>query len=212
MARYPQLNDPGIVPVVTKPRRFFYNDAMDRVIRAAYDKSIQENDRNALKHAADLLRIPRWRVGRRGIELGLSRVKEKPWSEDEIRILERFGHLHYDIIGRKLKAAGFSRTRTGIVLKRKRLRILQNLEGYSSRALAECFGIDSHGITRWIALGFLVATKRGTERQPQQGGDIYYIHQNDVKAFVFAHPEQVDLRKVDKFWFLDLVTDGKICG
>jgi len=33
----------------------------------------------------------------------------------------------------------------------------------------------------------------------------------DVKRFVLRAPEEIDLCSVEKFWFLDLLMDVKIC-
>jgi hypothetical protein len=32
-----------------------------------------------------------------------------------------------------------------------------------------------------------------------------------VRRFVMQAPEEIDLARVEKFWFLDLLTNGKIC-
>ena len=76
--------------------------------------------------------------------------------------------------------------------------------------MAGLFGIDSHNVGKWIRFGWLTAEKRGTDRTAVQGGDIWFIHHEQVYRFVLGHPEEIDLAKVDKLWFLDLVTRGKI--
>jgi hypothetical protein len=37
------------------------------------------------------------------------------------------------------------------------------------------------------------------------GGDEYWIHRHDVRAFVVANVAAVDLRKVEKFWFVEML-------
>ncbi len=49
-----------------------------------------------------------------------------------------------------------------------------------------------------------------SERTPQQGGDVYLIHESAVRRFIIENPMGFDLRKVDQLWFLDLITNGKI--
>jgi hypothetical protein len=56
----------------------------------------------------------------------------------------------------------------------------------------------------------LRATLRGTDRTEIQGGDTFWITQIAVRDFVLSYPDEVDLRKVEKWWFLDLVTNGRI--
>ena len=73
-------------------------------------------------------------------------------------------------------------------------------------------GVDDHCITRWIGLGYLQAKRRGTDRTPQQGGDIWYIKDRWVRDFVVDHVNEIDIRKVDKYWFVDLLAAGRAAG
>ena len=65
-------------------------------------------------------------------------------------------------------------------------------------------------VTNWIRRKMLRATQRGTDRTEQQGSDTFWINQNAVRDFVLVYPDEVDLRKVEKWWFLDIVTNGRI--
>jgi len=71
--------------------------------------------------------------------------------------------------------------------------------------------VDSHKVTRWIGAGLLEAERRGTARTELQGGDTWLIFRAEVKEFVLRCPDEYDLGKVEKWWFLDLITDGRIC-
>lgn len=183
---------------------------MDDEIRDAYRLYVDYNNRKAIGSCARKLGVPKWLVTRRGGALGLARVKERVWSTEEVALLERLGHLTDAVIQRKLKAAGFHRSVNGIHLKLKRLRIKQNLDGYSACSLGTALGVDSHKVTNWIRRKMLRATLRGTDRTGQQGGDTFWITQNAARDFVFVYPDEVDLHKVEKWWFLDLVTNGRI--
>ena len=205
------LAQPGLRPAERRMRRkYSFTPAMDEEIRRAYHLFLEYNNRKAISACARKLQLPKWRVTRRGAILGLARVKEPLWRADEIAVLERWGHLTDGVIHRKLKAAGFQRSINGIHLKMKRLRIKQNLDGYSACALATAFGVDGHKITYWTNRKMLKATRRGTERTERQGGDTYWITHAAVREFVLAYPDEIDLRKVEKWWFLDLVTNGRI--
>ena len=83
---------------------------------------------------------------------------------------------------------------------------------YSPSGLAQGLGIDSHAVTRWIKSGYLKAKFRGTARTERQNGDIYLIHEKDVRRFILEHPTDIDLRSVDQIWFLDLITNGLVCA
>ena len=99
-------------------------------------------------------------------------------------MLERNSHKCPAVIRRHMKKAGYIRSETAIILKRKRMRYLQNIEGQSANSLAECFGVDAKTVTRWIHDGSLKAADRGTKRTPQQGGDMYYIKEKWIKDFI----------------------------
>jgi hypothetical protein len=138
-------------------------------------------------------------VTRRGAVLGLTRVKEPVWSPEEVSLLERWGHLTDTVIQRKLKSAGYQRSVNAIHLKLKRLRIKENLDGYSAYLLATAFGVDPHKITNWVRRKMLWATQHGTERTERQGSDTFWITHKAVREFVLAYPDEVDLRKVEKW-------------
>jgi hypothetical protein len=152
-------------------------------------------------------RLPRWKISRYAITNGwIAKQKKEPdWSEKELELLERSAHQDPEVIRRNLKKAGFTRSVTGISLKRRRMRFLQNLPGQSAQMLAMCLGEDVHFILKQIRLGRLKAQRRIQKRTPQQGGNAYLIRDKDAREFIVSYPELIDLRKVDKFWFIDLL-------
>ncbi|HEX9972270.1 MAG TPA: hypothetical protein VGD14_09385 [bacterium] len=156
---------------------------------------------------ADRLKLPRWKVTRHAIRHGwIQKQKKEPiWSNRELEILERWEHITPERIQLRLKAAGFTRSACGIVLKRKRLRLLGNLLGQSAHSLAECFGVDVHFVMRAIKDGRLKAKKRGTARTEHQGGDIWFIKDHSIREYILENVNEIDLRKVDKYWFVDIV-------
>ncbi len=154
------------------------------------------------------LNYPRWKITRYAIQAGLiaKQKKEPDWNEREINILGLNAHRCPEIIQRKLKARGFIRSVTGIVLKRKRMRLLRSLDGISARSLADCLGVDAHFITRAINAGRLKAEQRGTHRTEVQGGDIYYIKEKAIKEYILNWINEIDIRKVSKHWFVGLLS------
>jgi len=183
----------------------------DQQIRDAYSRQ-RLGDRTALKKVSGMLGWTRSAVCKRGAELGLARIKEKTWTDLETQLLEQFGHLAPTGIQRKLTGAGFARSVAAIQVKLNRNRIKANLDGYSASQLADALGVDVRKILRWIQQGFLKAERRGTGRTPQQGGDIFWISDRHVRRFVLTFPGEIDLARVEKFWFLNLLTEGKLCA
>lgn len=151
-------------------RKYRPTSAIDEQIRDAYQRQ-RLGDRLALAAVSRRLGWPRYAVVKRGAELGVTRVKECPWSEDEQEILHQYGHLPVSTVQKRLAQRGFQRSCAAVQVKLTCLRIKRNLDGYSACALALAFGVDVHKVLLWIRRGLLKADRRGTERGSNQGGD-----------------------------------------
>ena len=191
-------------------RKYVFTDQIDQLIREIYFNHRDAKKRLRIRPLAKKVSVPHWALKKRARELGLARTKELPWSEAELAILSRYAWMSDERIRLKLKAAGYARTVTAIHLKLKRMKFKHDGSFYSASGLAQALGIDPHTVTRWIKSGHLRAKLRGTARGPQQNGDIYLIHEKDVRRFILEHPTDIDLRKVDQLWFLDLITNGLV--
>jgi hypothetical protein len=198
-------------PIKSRSRRkYVFTNQIDELIRAIYLDRPGAKTRPGIRVLAKKVGIPHWALKKRARELGWARTKEKPWSEPELEILARYAWMSDERIRLKLKAAGYTRTVTGIHLKLRRMRFKHDPSFYSANGLAQALGIDSHAVSRWIRSGHLKAKLRGTARGEKQNGDIYLIFEKDVRRFILEHPTEIDLRKVDQLWFLDLVTNGLV--
>lgn len=193
-----------------KKPKYVITPEMHREIEKTY-KDITET--GEVRKLAERLGLPRYKITKYAQLQGWipMRKKEPDWSERELRILESSAHLSPERIQKNLKRVGYHRTVTGIVLKRKRMRFLKNKGGHSAHQVAACFGVDVKCITRWISLGYLKARRRGTARTSRQGGDIYYIKDAWIRDFIVNAIDEIDIRKVDKYWFVDLLA-GKNLG
>jgi hypothetical protein len=79
------------------------------------------------------------------------------------------------------------------------------------RSLASAFGVSPILVRGWTNRGLLPAENKGTSRTVGQGGDIWNISEDSIRAFVKHHPMAFSLREVDQIWFLELITGGQIC-
>ena len=192
------------------PRKYVFTAQLDERIRRIYLVQPGAKTRPGIRQLAEQVGIPHWALNKRARELGLARTKELLWSEPELAILARYAWMSDERIRLKLKSAGYMRSATAIHLKLRRMRFKSDPCFYSGKGLADALGIDSHVVTRWIKAGHLRAQFRGTKRTEQQGGDIYLIREKDVRRFILQHPTEIDLRKVDQLWFLDLITSGLV--
>ena len=187
-----------------KPIKYPITPEMHNEIRRVY----QNSARGARTAYARKVSIPLWAITKYAMNQGwMEKQKKEPnWGATELKILGRNAHLSPTRIQFKLKQEGFKRTINGIVLKRKKMRMLQNLNGQSAASVADCFGVDIHFVLRAIKGGRLKATRRDTNRTDSQGGDIWYIKDRDIKEYVVDHLNEIDVRKVDKYWFVDILT------
>jgi hypothetical protein len=199
------------VPTAIHKWKYRPTEQTDYLIRNAYSKQ-RMGDRSALILVTRQLGWTRSAVCKRGAELGLARVKEKSWSEEELHLLERFGYLAPTGIQRKLSEHGFPRSVAAIQVKMNRNRIKSNLDGYSACQLADALGVDVRKVLRWIQQRVLRAEQRGTGRTTEQGGDIWWISDRGVRRFILRYPEEIDLARVEKIWFLNLMSEGKLCA
>jgi predicted site-specific integrase-resolvase len=193
-------------------RKYVFTPQIDQLIREIYLNQPDAKTRPGIRVLAKKVGMPHWALKKRARELGLARTKEKPWSDAELEILARYAWMSDERIRLKLKQAGYARTATAVHLKLKRMKFKHDGNFYSANSLAEALGIDNHVVSRWIKSGHLRAQLRGTRRTDAQHGDVYLIHEKDVRRFIIEHPTDVDLRKVDQLWFLDLITNGLVCS
>jgi hypothetical protein len=195
----------GSAGISRKPIKWPITPEIHELIKKAYQTMTGNGE---VRELAVRIKIPRWKITRYAISQGwIARQTKAPeWSEKELYLLERHAHLSPWRIREYLVMHGYIRTCTAIVLQRKRLRLLKNLEGMSARGLSLCLGVDPHVVNRAVKTGALAATMRGTARTPQQGGDIYYIKEEAVRDYIINNINEIDIRKVDKYWLVDILT------
>lgn len=181
------------------------NEHIDAAIRRGVAEATGRGD---MMRLAQSLNRPRYWVSQRAAKLGCvpPRFKEPPWSPAELEIISEAAHLQPKSLRARLRRAGFNRTDTAIVVKLKRLGADRlDPDHCTGHALAGFLGVDGKTVTDWIAKGWLIAGRRGTARGPEQGGDQHWIRYTHVRHFIITHAAHVDIRKVDKFWFIDLL-------
>lgn len=181
---------------------------MDDVIRRAFQG---EPHKNMVNDLAVKLGRPRYWVSQRAARLGLvaPRFKEPDWTPEELALLEKHAAKTPRVISRIFKRNGFQRSVTAIVVKSKRLQLdREDPDFCTASSLAVMLGCDAKVVTHWIDRGLL---KARAEPVGSADGDRhrYRIHWADVKAFIIDNAAAVDLRKVDKFWFIDLMARKK---
>ncbi len=181
---------------------------IDEQIRRVYQSD--RIGRGEVNELATRLQRPRWWVSGRARQLGLvaPRFKQPDWTGAEEDVLEANAHKSDAVLQRLLRNRGFHRSEAAIHNKVKRLRLdRHDPNHFTATGLAVCLGLDGSTVANWCEKGWIKATKRGTERTPQQGGDQWWIHRRNVRSFIVENAARIDLRKVDKFWFIEFLVD-----
>lgn len=153
-------------------------------------------------------KYPRWYIRRIACDMGLTRAKPVVWSEAEIEYLHR-AHPKQGYValrnGLMRINGGISRSRTAIRLKTKCIGINKRSGGFTLRMVENLLGADHHKIGRWMRMNLLTAKRKGTERTAAQGGDMWHFEADALRDFVINNPDQIDIRRVEKHSFIDLL-------
>ena len=71
--------------------------------------------------------------------------------------------------------------------------------------------MDCSTVLRWIERGLLGAQRLPSERSVQQvpAAGEWFIRPRRVRQFITHHVALVDMRKCDKYWLIDLLTNKR---
>lgn len=160
---------------------------------------------------ADRMGVPRHWLSQQALKLGLAmpHKKEPPWTAAEDDLLRTVPLHNPRRCSEIFRDHGYHRTPASIMVRTKRQSLSRRAthEGLSATKAAAILGVDNKYITSACISGSLVASRRGTKRLPQQGGDVWEIKPADLRQFVIDNIERIDIRKVDKLDFVDLLTN-----
>lgn len=194
----------GMVGYRTKRNKHTIDPKHDERIRKVYMGTTGNGEIKAL---ASWLGVPRQTLTTYANKNGWTQkaVKSPPWTPEEDAALEKYARYCIEKISVKMRQDGFNRTNTAIAIRLKRKRLLSNLDGYSATQLSECLGIDAKSVTRLIQQNKLRAEKRGTARTEKQGGDAWWIKPRYIRNYLMDYIGEIDMRKIDRFWFVDML-------
>lgn len=183
-------------------------EGFDETLRQFYQNG-NGKKRGECNAFADRMKVPRWWCSKRAAKLGLvmPHKKEPPWSPIEDALMREVPLHNPDKCSDIFRARGFPRSPTAIVVRAKRLDISRRFnEGLSATQAAEILGIDTKNFGAMCARGEVAARRLNDKRKEQQGGHRWIIQPLDLRRFVLANLERIDLRKVEKFAFIQLVS------
>lgn len=144
-------------------------------------------------------------VNRRAIELGLTKPRKSAffWSSEEDEFLTKNiatspAQLH------QLFNKAFPdnpRTLSAIVARIGRIGGVRELlfaNGYNATELSKHLHIGKPSIEKMTQMGILNGSK-------PNGRDWHYTKE-EIRRFIAAHPEHIDITKVDKYWLIGILT------
>ncbi len=174
-----------------------------------YVYSINTDSKPRLTNLARKFNMPRWALYQQALKIGAvqSSHQKKKWTDEELKILEKNAGYAPLTIKKRLEKVGFARSVASIILKRKRMRLLSNLQGMSACLCAEFLGVDLHWVIKHIKSNLLKAEKISKD---SQGKINYYIKEKNLRGFIINNPDLIDIRKVEKYYFIELVANGKV--
>ncbi len=182
--------------------RYHWTPEIDEMIRQAHNGADYKST-GAVRRLAARLGFPLRVVSRRAERLGVSRIVVERWSDEETAVVRRNAHLSPIVIVRKLRKAGYRRTLCAVVNKIQAGRIRR--EGYSAEELAELMHVNARTISRWIESGKLKAQR--VEKSNAAEGFYWFIRPRVLRRFLIEHLGEVEIRRCDKYWLVDLLTN-----
>jgi hypothetical protein len=179
------------------PQKYVLDEPGRRLLLARYDGKSETIDELAKR-----LAVPRTIVKYWAREIGLARRKEPRWTPEDEAYLEC--NLHRSSLADIAKKLG--RTKTAVKLKAKRIGVNKcGQAGYTMRGLCMGLGCDHKQVERWLERGWIKGTRRHTERAQH---DVWYFSDAAIRRFVMQHPQEVDQRRFDWLWVVDILTGG----
>lgn len=208
-ARAKVLGLKGIKGGGPKKRRIVTPE-MDAQIREGWMK-MTGRQKGEVSDLADRLGVRREWLSARAVALGLTvlRVRKEPkWTAPELALLKTVPLHNPHRAAQIFREHGFSRTATALMIRATREGISRRYKAtLSATGAAKILGVDGKTFTLWIVKGIIQAAKReDTQRLPQQGGAPWSIERPYFRQWIIDNIERIDIRKVDKFAFVEILT------
>jgi hypothetical protein len=189
----------------------------DERLREAYLHN--RHDSGALAQASrSLPRRSRNSILRRATVLGLTKARERyRWSQEELDALEKMAHLSLETIQRRLAPLappGVRRTQAAIVQHIHDNRFRTNLSGMNHTQLSEALGMAISSLHKYRIEGLIegyrlesldVSRPRAMSFEHQR----WFYSNAAIRRFIYRNPGLINLARVSKHWFIDLLRDGK---
>lgn len=194
------------------PRSWPWTEEQDQIIREVWPM-IYRRETNVATLAKRLGGVSDCQLRARAKRLGVSvlRDAERGWADDEIEYMCSIAHLGLHGIQKRMRKRGWPRSPNAIAVKLARLNQKtrgENVHLYSADGLSQLLGVNPGAVRRWIQYGWLKAKQHSSTATASNRWD---IAPSDVVRFMRDYTAHVDLSRADKFWLVDLLTNGGRC-
>jgi hypothetical protein len=148
------------------------------------------------------LGVPRRIVHRWARAMHLTGSKGANWTKDEIAYLEK----HFNTKRPEEVADYLGRTTLAVKAKAHQLG-MDIPDGYSLDEVRQGLGRSWETANKWVKCGMIKGTRCAFNATTWNFTDA------QIRDFIIAHPEEIDLRRVEKLWFIDILAcrDGIGC-
>jgi hypothetical protein len=190
----------------TSRKAYAQDDRIDEQLRVHLPLCTEKGSLEALANAVNR---PAWWVYRRAVALGLvyPRRCREPWAAQEDAILAAAPHLGTRTLQARLKRAGYKRSEIAIAVRLRRLQLSRvEPDTFTTGEVALMMGVSQSTVRGWIRREGLRAS---TTPDSQAETPIYRVRAPHLKAWIHSHAQLVDLRRVERFTFLDLLCTTK---
>lgn len=188
-------------------QKYFLTEADRNLIRAVYGNPEYGSTGESIDYLVAKFRVPRHVVKNWGQRFGLARTRDDHWTPEDLAYLEEWYQTPSGKrAGIKDIAAHLGRTEAAVRLKAKRMKYRRTTGGtYTVHGLADALGCDWHKVERWIKAGLLKAHRDHSREDGRMA-----ISPEEVRRFIIAHPNEIDHRRADWLWLLDILVGDEM--
>lgn len=183
-------------------QKWFLKDHERKMIMDLYDgtKSRTDQIQRAMPH------IPRYMICRWAMQLGLVPPKDRWTLEQEKFLRKNLRRMTMKDLAKYLKKDRNSIRRKAVIMG---LYKEKKSDGYSMNEFMMGIGVQNDDrVYKWIENGWLKGKKVTTEFS----NVAWYFTDKAIREFIFAHPEELDQRKFDWLWIVDILAGDKGLG
>lgn len=190
-------------------QKYILDDPSRRLLQIVYGNPEYGSVGESIDYLQSRLGFPREIITDYAQQMGLCRTRDNHWTPEEITYLqENYQKPSGKIASIKSIARHLGRTEAAVRLKAKRMKF-RRVQGdaYTIRALADALGCDFHKVERWINNGWLDAPLDKSRENGQHA-----IKPEEVRRFIIAYPQEIDHRRADWMFLLDILVGSERIG